>query len=87
MALLRVARGELDLPGLGIGLVDEGEQRADLRTSTACQADLLSTATNMSPLGTPDSPEEYRKPTWMWRLVCSFMRAPRRMKDDSAIEG
>jgi len=28
----RVARGELDQPGLGVGLVDEGEQRTDLRT-------------------------------------------------------
>ena len=24
---------------------------------------------------------------WMWRRVCSFMRASRRMKDDTAIEG
>ena len=55
---------------------------------TACQADLLATATNMSPCGVSGVPDEYRSPSRICRReCCAVSRAGRRMKEESEMEG
>ena len=73
----RVARGELDLTGLRIGLVDEGEQRADL-LADRMPGRLGDDDDEHVAGGNARKPGGVAQPHLHMAPVCAFMRAPRR---------